>query len=164
MQQRQDLILSQCPFPPCRSDGPCTRWRRRRRRWCYDHDEGQRQHSQEQAAVHAVHAIFASAAESCCRLVWRGAALNCRVALNSQLYAAAKKKALACSKIYRKVIELSKFVSFFKKEEYQNGVLADEIGSNVESEKAGMLKNAQSTNWDDALYFTTSEYIIVVVQ
>ena len=34
MQQRQDLILSQCPFPPCRSDGPCTRWRRRRRRWC----------------------------------------------------------------------------------------------------------------------------------
>ena len=121
MQRRQDLILSQCPFSPCRSDGPCTRWRRRRRRWCYDHDEGQRQHSQEQAAVHAVHAIFASAAESCCRLVWRGAALNCRVALNSQLYAAAKKKALACSKIYRKVIELSKFVSFFKKK-YQNGV------------------------------------------
>ena len=98
-----------------------------------------------------MHAIFAA-------VVGGGGA----VALNSQLYAAAKKKALACSTI-GKVIELSKFVSFFKKEEYQNGVLADEIGSNVESEKAGMLKNAQSTNWDDALYFTTSEYIIILV-
>ena len=30
-------------------------------------------------------------------------------------------------------------------------------------EKAEMFKNAQSTNWDDALYFTTSEYIIILV-
>ena len=144
MQQRQDLILSQCPFSPCRSDGPCTRWRRRRRRWCCDHDEGQRQHSQEQAAVHAVNAIFASAAESCCRLVWRGAAVNCRVALNSQLYAAAKKKALACSKIYRKVIELSKFVSFFKKSIKME--LEDEIGSNVDQRRKG--RNVQKCTVD----------------
>ena len=61
----------------------------------------------------------------------------------------------------RKVIELSKFVSFFFKEEYQNGVGSRMKLGQMQREKAAMLKNAQSTNWDDALYFTTSEYIIV---